>query len=111
MDDPDGKGESMFCAVLIRRLKEGVSFEDFREAWEAEPGHFGRPVRVTHARRIDDEREIVSLSMIDVSAEELGASLERIAEGERQRHGRIDRVIETTVAAGIYEIIAEVELS
>jgi hypothetical protein len=29
----------------------GVTFEQFRAAWLAEPGHFGGPVRVTHARR------------------------------------------------------------
>ncbi len=101
----------MFCAVLIRRLKEGASFEDFRKAWEPEPGHFGGPVRVTHARRIDDEREIVSLSLLDISAENLNKSLERIAEGERQRHELIADVIETTVSAGIYEVITEVDLS
>ena len=101
----------MFCAVLIRRLKEGVSFEEFRKAWEPEPGHFGGPVRVTHARRIDDEREIISFSLLDIGAEDLRASLKRIAEGERERNERIAGVIETTVADGIYEVIAEVELS
>ena len=101
----------MFCAVLIRRLKEGVSFEEFRKAWEPEPGHFGGPVRVTHARRSDDEREIISFSLLDIGAEDLRASLERIAEGERERHERIAGVIETTVVAGIYEVIAEVEIS
>ena len=68
-------------------------------------------MRVTHARRIDDEREILSFSLMDISAEDLSESLERIAQGERQRHGRIDEVIETTVVAGIYEVITEVELS
>jgi hypothetical protein len=101
----------VFCAVLIRRLKEGASFEDFRKAWEPQPGHFGRPVRVTHARRIDDEQEIVSFSLMDISAEDLSESLERIAEGEKQRHDQIAEVIKTTVAAGIYEVIAEVDLS
>jgi hypothetical protein len=101
----------VFCAVLIRRLREDASFEDFRRAWEPEPGHFGGPVRVTYARRIDDDREIISFSLLDISAEDLHASLERIAEGEKQRHERIAEVIETTVAAGIYEVIADVELS
>ena len=97
--------------MLIRRLKEGASFEDFRKAWEPQPGHFGGPVRVTHARRIDDEREIVSSSLMDIGAEDLNETLERVAEGEKQRHERISEVIERTVAAGIYEVIAEVELS
>ena len=97
--------------MLLRRLKEGASFEDFRKAWEPEPGHFGGPVRVTHARRRCDEREIISFSLMDISAEDLSEPLERIAEGENQRQDRITEVIETTAAAGIYEVIAEVELS
>ena len=47
------KGDRVFYTVLIRRLKEGASFEDLRNAWGSEPGHCGGPVRVTHARRID----------------------------------------------------------
>ena len=47
----------MFCSVLIRRLKEGVSFEDFSRAWEPEEGHFGPPVRMYHARSTRDERK------------------------------------------------------
>ena len=101
----------MFCSVLIRRLKEGTTFEQFREVWEAEPGHFGMPVRVVHARRTDDEREILSFSFLDISAEELNTSLQQIAEGEKRRHDRITEVIEATVMNGIYEVITEVDLS
>ena len=97
----------MFCSVLIRRLKEDVSFEDFRKAWKPEEGHFGRPVRVHHAQRIDDEREIVSFAFLEVRAEELNALLDQIAEGEKKRHERIAELIETTVAAGIYEVFDE----
>ena len=99
----------MYCADTP--LKEGATFEGFRNAWEPQPGYVGRPAGVTHDRRIDDAREIVSFSLMDISVEELSESLERIAEGEKQRHDRIAEVIETTVAAGIYEVIAEVELS
>jgi hypothetical protein len=101
----------VFCSVLIRRLREGSSFDDFRNAWEPGPQHFEMPVRVTHARRTDDAREILSFSLIDIGAEEMGATLQRVAEGEKQRHDRISEVIETTVAAGIYEVISEVDLS
>jgi hypothetical protein len=101
----------VFCSVLIRRLKEGVSFEDFRKAWEPEAGHFGLPVRVYHARRIDDEREIVSFSLIDLDAEELDAIGQRIAESEKRRHERIAEFIELTMTRGIYEVFTEVDLS
>lgn len=35
----------MIVAVFIRRLKEGMKFEDFKRAWEADKG-FGVPTRV-----------------------------------------------------------------
>lgn len=101
----------MFCSVLVRRLKEGVSLEDFRKAWEPEAGHFGLPVRVYHARRIDDEREIVSFSLMDLDAEGLDALGRRVAEGEKQRHERIAEFVEPTMTRGIYEVFAEVDLS
>jgi hypothetical protein len=36
-------------SVLTRRLREGKSYEDFREAWLPEQG-FGFPTRVATAR-------------------------------------------------------------
>jgi hypothetical protein len=35
----------VIVAVFIRRLKEGMKFEDFKRAWEADKG-FGVPTRV-----------------------------------------------------------------
>lgn len=67
----------MVCAVLVRRLREGVTFEEFRRAWEPEQG-FGVPTAVWHARRLDES---------------------------------IDRVIEGTVFRGLYEVIAEADLT
>ncbi len=101
----------MFCSVLIRRLKEDVSFEDFRKAWKPEEGHFGRLVRVQHAQRTDDKREIVSFAFLDIDAEELNVLLDQIAEGEKRRHAQIVELIETTVVAGIYEVFDEEHLS
>ena len=101
----------MFCSVLVRRLKEGVSFEDFRKAWEPEAGHFGLPVRVYHARYIDDERDIISFSLLDLNTEELDALGQRIVEGEKRRHKQIAEFMEPTMTRGVYEVFAEVDLS
>ena len=101
----------MLCSVLVRRLKEGMTFEQSREAWVAEPGHFGMAVRVVHARRTDDEREILSFSFLDIDTEEFSAAARQIAEGEKRRHDRISEVIGATVMSGIYEMITEVDLS
>jgi hypothetical protein len=101
----------MLVSILVRRLRPGVTFEQFRAAWLAEPGHFGGPVRVTHARRIDDDREIVSYAALDLSRDGLQEALTRLAAGERSRHDRIDEVIEGTVVKGIYEIVDVTDLT
>jgi hypothetical protein len=101
----------MLVSVLVRRLRPGVTFEQFRAAWQAEPGHFGRPVRVTHARRVDDDREILSYSLLDLTPDQLPEFLSRIAASEQSRHDRLDEVIEGTVVKGIYEVLDVTDLT
>lgn len=101
----------MFVAVLVRRLRPGVTFEAFIEAWRAEPNHFGEAVRVTHARRIDNPREIVSYAHIDVDRATLDAVLSRTVTGERARHDRLAPLLESTLVSAIYEVAGTYELS
>ena len=97
----------VMLSILVRRLRPGVTFQEFRDAWIAEADHFGFPVEVSHAQRLDDDREIVSYSLIDASREDILAALATpaIARGEQERHDRIDRVIESTVVKGLYEVV------
>lgn len=93
----------MILAVLVRRLKEGATYEEFRQAWfPDEP--FGMPVRVINARRLDDEREILSVGFADLPADQVDAALKRLADHEARRHDRIAHVIESTVLRGIYNV-------
>ena len=101
----------MLCAVLVRRLKEGVSYEQFKEAWSPEQG-FGRDVRVLNALNVDDPREIVSIGFVPGATKaELPALLDQIAASEARRHEHIDPVIEGFVFRGIFEVIDDVDLS
>jgi hypothetical protein len=70
-------------------------------------------VRVSHAQRLDDPREIVSCALIDAMREEIAQVLARpeVARGEEERHRRIDDVIEAVVARGLYEVVDTTELS
>jgi hypothetical protein len=103
----------MILAVFVRRLRPGVSFAEFKQAWMAAPNHFGRAVRVTHAQRLDNEREVASYALIDASREEAAALLAApsVAGEERERHNRIDEVIEATLVQGLYEVVDTTELS
>jgi len=101
----------MLVAVLTRRLKEDVGYEEFREAWLPEHG-FGTDVRVLNAVNVDDPREIVSIGLIpNVTRKELPAYLEQVAASEAARHESIDGVIEGFVHRGIYEVVDDVDLS
>jgi len=103
----------MIMVMFVRRLRPGVTFEEFKEAWLAEPNHFGQPVLVTHGQSLEDDREIVSYALLDLSPEELGAALrdQQLVQGEAVRHDRIDAVIESTIVKGFYEIVDQTELS
>ena len=103
----------MIMVMFVRRLRPGVTFEEFKEAWLAEPNHFGQLVRVTHGQSLEDDREIVSYALLDVSPEELGVALadQQLRQGEAVRHDRIDAVIESTVVKGFYQIVDDTELS
>jgi|SRR5918994_5262998 hypothetical protein len=92
--------------MFVRRLRPGVSFEEFKQAWLAEPNHFGQPVVVTHGQRLDDDREIVSYALLDTTVEQLTDMLSQpsVLQGESERHDRIEHVLETTVIKGFYEI-------
>jgi hypothetical protein len=83
---PDHEQEDcMVCAAFVRRLR--------------------------HARRMDDEREILSVGLVDVGLDEVPALMERVGAAEARRHDSIDHVIEETTFRGLYEVVAQVDLS
>jgi hypothetical protein len=101
----------VLMAVLVRRLKEGVTYEQFREAWAPEHG-FGTEVRVLNALNVEDPREIVSVGLMPgATRDELPAFLERVAASEAARHEPIDEVIDGFVLRGIYEVVGDEGLS
>lgn len=100
----------MLCSILVRRLKEDVSYEDFDRAWFPDQG-FGVPARGRNARRVDDPRELLSVGFLDLPVAELAPGLERVAAAERRRHDRIAHMIESTVITGIYEVLDDYDFS
>jgi hypothetical protein len=94
----------MIVSVIVRRLRQGTSYDDFKKAWYPERG-FGVPSRVLNAVRVDDPREIVSIAFLDVEPEGLDELAADIAAAEAKRHYRIEEVIESTELRAIYELI------
>jgi hypothetical protein len=96
----------MIVSVFRRRLREGVSFDDFIRAWEADKG-FGVPARVFNAVSLDDPREVLSIGFVDVDASAFRSALDSVAEQEAVRHSRIDAVIESTMLRAWFDLRTE----
>ena len=96
----------MIVSVFVRRLKEGRTFAEFVEEWEADEG-FGVPTRVFNAQSLDDPRDIISVGFVDVSVDGLEAAMAGFTKPESVRHDRIETVIESTSLRCMYEIRTE----
>jgi hypothetical protein len=93
-------------AVLMRRLREGKTYDDFREAWLPDQG-FGFPTRVVSAQRVDDDREVLTIGFSELDEAEAEAQLQRIGPQEHRRHERIDEVVEPEMTRRFYVQVAD----
>jgi hypothetical protein len=100
----------MILAVFRRRLRAGVSFDDFIAAWEADKG-FGVPARVFNAVSLEDPQEILSVGFVDIPASAFGDAIAGVADQEAVRHSRIDEVIESTELRAFYDLRSEHDFS
>lgn len=99
----------MVITVLVRRLREGRTYEDFRAAWEPESG-LGVPTRVVTGQRVDDEREIVTIGLIDLDRADAEALLTHVQPDQDRRHDRIEEVIEPEIVRAFYVGIGDDEI-
>ena len=100
----------MIIALFRRRLKEGLTYSDFEEAWRAEQG-FGVPARVITAISLTDEREVLTVGFVEIEPDQLAAGADAVAEQEAKRHSKIDDVIESTELRAFYEVAGEFDFS
>ena len=100
----------MIVSVLVRRLREGKTYADFRAAWKPDKG-FGIPTRVVTGQGVDDPREIVTIGFSELDAEDISAFLERVAPQERARHERIEQVVEPDMTRAFYVQVADDDLT
>lgn len=93
----------MLCAHTVRRLKPD-GFDEFRKAFDFEgsdppPGW----ARFHMLRSLANENEVVTFGFFDGTREELERS--QAEEGYRDRREQIDRVVESVLANGVYEVV------
>jgi hypothetical protein len=100
----------MIVSVLVRRLREGRSFEDFVREWEADEG-FGVPTRVFAAQSVEDPRDVITVGFVAVTPDELAAWAATASAPEAVRHERIDTVVESTALRAFYDLGGEYDFS
>ena len=100
----------MIIALFRRKLKEGLTYADFEQAWKAEQG-FGVPARVISAVSLEDPREVLTVGFVDIDPAALAAGADAVADQEAKRHSKIDDVIESTELRGFYEVAGEFDFS
>ncbi len=100
----------MIVSVLIRRLREGKDYSDFRAAWLPDKG-FGVPTRVVSGVGLEDPREVVTIGFSDLDPAEVEDFLARVGPQEKLRHDRIEEVIEPGGTRGFYLQVADDDLT
>jgi hypothetical protein len=100
----------VIVSVLIRRLREGKDYSDFRAAWLPDKG-FGIPTRVVSGVGLEDPREIVTIGFSDLDPADVEDFLARVGPQEQLRHDRIEEVIEPGGTRGFYLQVADDDLT
>ena len=70
----------MLCAVFVRTLKPGVTYEQFKDAWVPEGLSGSYPAKARVARNVANDRQVITIIEIDVAPAEFrsaSASLTR----------------------------------
>lgn len=100
----------MLVFLTHRRLKPG-SYEQFRRAWQPDevPPEAGDE-RVYHVRSLENENEIISFGIADVSREDFERLAGDLDDAERRRQERMAEFVEWTGVDGVFEVIEELRL-
>ena len=95
-------------AILSRRLKEGKTYQDFREAWYHTVG-FGTGNRMFTVINAFDTREIIVIGLTETSLDTMEAEL-KIDVKERLDHS-LDDVIEPAIGRTFGLLVSEDDFS
>lgn len=84
----------MLRAVLVRTLKEGVTYEQRKGAWVPEGVDAGYPARTCVGRNVSDERQVITVLELDTSIEDFEAIRGSLTRPDAR--GRLGAIVETT---------------
>jgi len=98
----------MIYSVVRRTLRQGVTFEQFREAWTPPGGLSDADFTVVHSRSLAEDRQILSIGVHDMTRQEFEslATSEAFERVNAERHRRIAPLVEESDGfLGAFELI------
>ena len=95
-------------AIVRRRLRQGKTYDDFREAWYHRTG-FGRSNRMLTALNVADPREVIVIALTEVSLDDADRLLE--IDADERAASPLDDVIEPAIDRTFGVLIAEDDFS
>jgi hypothetical protein len=93
-----------YAALTVRKLKPG-SYDEWRQAWKADPWPEG--VHAYILRNLNDPDEIIAFGLTERGPESFRDE-PQMEEQQRQRQEAMDPYVESVGADGYYEVIDEV---
>ncbi len=95
-------------AIVRRRLREGKSYQDFREAWFHKTG-FGTSNRMYSCLNVADPREVITIALTEASPE----NAERLIDVDAsERAGSpLDDIVEPRIGRTFAILVAEDDFS
>lgn len=91
----------MLHAVFVRILRPGVTYEQFKDACMPEHVEGAYPARTSVGRNVSDDRQVITILELDVSAEEFAAVAGSLTRPDAP--GRLRDIVATTELEGVYE--------
>ena len=95
--------------VISRKLKSGVTFEEYHNKWEPnvedKTTYFSFPVQIIHLVNVSDPSEIVSIGLLDTDEEKLFAEAKRISANEKKRGQKISPLCDTLSDTKLYRVV------
>ncbi|MBV8801986.1 MAG: hypothetical protein JO131_03290, partial [Gammaproteobacteria bacterium] len=96
-------------SVLFRKLKNGKTYQDFRQAWlppvENINQYFSVPILVINAQSIQDPSEIVSIGLVWANVQDAIEEYKQYQETEEVRHEKIEKVTDQNATTRFCQIL------
>lgn len=106
------KSKPQVISILRRKIKDGNSYDDFREAWLPEvTGQYQIPTYVVNASKVDDDSETISIGLVCASLEEVYAESSRVRKSDEDRRDKVAEVADSHGNAELFVVKNIDELS